>query len=415
MRPVDKWASLTASWLMRRLLPLLFVSLLLRTVMNAAHSDLHPLSALLPEAEVRLTLRGIAAEGEDVAVECRYTAQRERDVKKTRTMHLLPSIWRIGSNDLITTQRDDSLVARFTVKATAEGVTFAVPFHPPEGEHRTWGLHRIRVGRVEFERWSPAMPQLDPAFGLTCTPETLGGVVRLGGISAALLRGSLPLWPTLRRVDVEISADCRPEVTLWDPLQKHHWDGWRQTNPEPFPGGATFVARHVNGPTVFRAHDVPAISPGPGPDVRVPVPPAGAIPGIGLEVYWPTGDRLEFPEVRFEGGVSVLALPTAKLNARLRAILLDSVTRRPGWEMASVTSAEWREIDAAAVPADAAGVAWEVETRSENRSVLVAQRKNLVEPWIFLFGSDYAEERRMAIAGVVVYPTKWTGPLPGEL
>ena len=400
---------------MRRLLPLVFVSLFLGAAMNAANSDLHPLATLLPEAELRVTLRGIAEAGEDVAVECRYTAQRERDVKKTRAIHLLPSIWRIGSNDFITTQRDDSLVARFTVKATAEGAAFTVPFHPPAGEHRAWGLHWIRVGRVEFDRWTAAMPQVDPAFGLTCTPDTLGGTVRWGGITAAPLRGSLPLWPTLRRVDVEISPVCRPEVTLWDPLQKHYWDGWRQTNPEPFPGGSTFVARHVKGPTVWRAHDVPAISPGPGPEVRIPVPPAGAIPGIGLEVYWPEGENLEFPEVRFEGGVSVLALPEARLNARVRAILRDSVTRRPGWEMASVSSAEWQEIDAVATPADAAAVTWEVEDRKDGRNVLVATRKNLSEPWVFLFGADYDEERRVAIAGIMVYPTQWTGPLPGDL
>ncbi|MBL9210751.1 MAG: hypothetical protein JNL92_09815 [Opitutaceae bacterium] len=383
--------------------------------MNAAPSDLHPLSTLLPEAEMRLTLRGIAEVGEDVAVECRYTAQRERDVKKTRTIHLVPSIWRIGSNDFITTQRDDSLVARFTVKATADGVSFAVPFHPPDGEHRAWGLHRIRIGRVEFDRWTAERPQIDPAFGLTCAPDALTGTVRPGGIMAAPLRGSLPLWPTLRRVDLEISPVCRPEVILWDPMKKHHWDGWRQTNPQPFPGGETFVARHVSGPTVWRAHDVPAISPGPGPEVRIPVPPPGAVPGIGLEVYWPEGGRLEFPEVRFDGGVSVLALPEAKLNARLRAILLNSVTRRPGWEMASVAAAEWREIDAAATPAEAAAVAWEVEDRSDGRNVLVATRKNLSEPWVFLFGADYDGERRVAIAGIMVYPTQWTGPLPGDL
>lgn len=412
---MDNGPRFAPSWVMRRLLPLVFLSSLLITIMNAARSDLHPLSALLPEAEVRFELRGLAVQGEDVAVECRYTAQRERDVKKTRTIHLLPSIWRIGSNDLVTTQRDDSLVARFTVKATAEGVMFSVPFHPPEGENRAWGLHRVRVGRVEFERWTPAQPELDAGFGLMCAPDALTGTVRLGGITAAPLRGSLPLWPTLRSVELEISPVCRPEVTLWDPTKKHYWDGWRQTNPQPFPGGETCVARHVGGPTVWRAHDVPAISPGPGPEVRVPVPPVGALPGIGLEVYWPEGGRLEFPDVRFDGGVSVLALPESKLNARLRAILLDSATRRPGWEMASVSSGEWKEFDAAADPADAAAVTWEVEDRGEGRSVLVAERKSLREPWIFLFGADYDDERRVALAGVMVSPTRWTGPLPADL
>lgn len=411
---MDRTPSFAANWAMRRLLPWLIVSLLLRADMNAAHSDLHPLSTLLPEAELRLTLRGVSEDGEDVAIECRYTAQRERDVKKTRSIHLLPSIWRIGSNDLITTQRDDSLVVRFTVKATADGVTFAVPFHPPDGDHRAWGLHRIRIGRVEFERWTSAMPQLDPEFGLACTTDTLVGKVRWGGLAAAPLQGSLPLWPTLRRIDVELSADCRPEVTLWDPMQKHHWDGWRQTNPQPFPGGATFVARHISGPTVWRAHDIPAISPGPGPEVRVPVPPPGAISGIGVEVYWPEGERLELPEAQLGGGVSVLALPVAKLNARIRTILLDSVTRRPGREMASVSSAEWKEIDAAAVPPDSAGVAWEIAKRSDDRDVLMAERKDLREPWIFLFGSDYDAERRVAIAGIAIYPTAWTGLLPGD-
>ncbi len=394
--------------------PLLLLPLFLPLPMNASDSGLHPLSTLLPEAEVRIILRGIADAGEEVGIECHYRAQRERDVKKSRSWHVFSPAGRIGSNDLVTTQREEALTTRLSVTATGEGVAFSVPFHPPEGEHRNWGLERIRVGRVEFAAWSEVVPVLDPGFGLMCSASELRGTFRRGGINALPLRGSLPLWPTLRQVELIFDPVCRPEVRLWDAAQKHHWDGWRTTTPEGWPGGTTVTVRHREGPTVWRLHELHPVAPGRGAPYVQPSPPVGATPGLELEVFWPEGAELEFPEVKFDGSVDVLALPLAKLDARARELLRTAGTLRPGVELLSLNRPEWKVFATLADDDPSGAVGWELRDAGNDRSVLVARRVRLEESYVFLFGSDYDEDRRVAIAGIVLHPRRWDGPVPPE-
>ncbi len=395
------------------LLLLLFPALLLAS-MNASPSGLHPLSSPLPEARIEFTLRQLVTAGESVMVESRYSAHRERDVRKQRHFHLLGSVFRIGSNDLVTVQRDEFFVARQTVTATAAGIAFAVPLRAPDEEYRAYGLESVRVGRVEFGRWTSDTPILPHGFGLVAERDALTGRFRREGIGALPLSGKLPLWPSLRRVDVAIENVCRPAVELWDPMKKHHWDGWRQTTPQDWPGGRTILARHIAQPTVWRVHEYHAYPPGSAPPILRPEPPVGVLPGVEREAFWPEGSAIEFPEVLFAEPASVLSLPVARLTARARQILADAATLRPGLEHLSVSAAEWGELDALATGNPPAGVEWEIKAAEGDRSILVGHRREFTEAWIHLFGIEYDDDRRYAVAALVLHPQRWTGELPKD-
>src|SRR5688500_11872940 len=88
---------------MRGRFPQLLVSLFaLLLPMTGASSGLHPLKHALPEGGIQFTLRNAAHAHEEIVVECDYRPRRERDVRKERALHLIDSVWRIGSRDVLT-------------------------------------------------------------------------------------------------------------------------------------------------------------------------------------------------------------------------------------------------------------------------------------------------------------------------
>lgn len=385
--------------------------------MSASDPSLHPLGESVAAGTIQFTLHDAAVVDERVAIECVYRPYRERDVIKHRSLHLLGSAFRIGSGP-VSTQRDEFHSVRQEVRPTNSTARFAVALRDPEADFSAYQLASIRilgqrVGSLEFERWFPKTPALPAGFGLNCTPEKLGGTVRPGGLGAHPLGGSLPLWPTLRAVELTYAPVDKPEIQLWDALAKKHWEGWRLTTPESWPGGSTVVARHIAGPTVWRGHDYFAFPPAGAPTVARPVPPVGVLPGVSLEVFWSKGDTLDFPEVILEGTVDMIALPVAKLTPRAREILALNTTLQPGLEPASISVADWELLNGLAVPSDAVPVATALKTNAEGKDVMQMKRGGkFTEPWLFLFGSGYDANRRYSLRALVLHPQPWTGPLP---
>lgn len=408
-RRVQAW------WGMRGFVPkLLLMSLLALFSFTAARaSGLHPLKVELPEAELRLTLRGTARENEDVVVECEYRPRREWDVRKERSLHLFDVLpWRIGSRDAVTVNRDEAVQKMQVVRAQGTTVSVVVPLRHPDAAYHAYQLARVRVGNIEFERWSPEPPALDAGFGLVCSPERLTGTVRQGGLAAAPLNGKLPLWPKLRDVDLTISSATAPTVRLWEARTKHHWDGWRQTTPEFWHGGETILARHVDGTTVWRTHEYYSILPAAAEPVTRPAPPAGVLPGIHVEVYWPTGDTIDLPDAHFDRPAAVLPLRASQLTFRAKELLARSVETRAGLEKNSLSAEEWRELEALVDESDPAPVEFSLRPSKDGKDRMTVQRLELKESWVYLFGVEYDSERRFGVAALLLSPAQWTGPTP---
>lgn len=388
-------------------------------VMPASDSSLHPLNKPMPAGEVQFTLRDAGCPGQPVGIECVYQPCRERDVIKRRSWHLLGSPFRIGSG-LTSVQREEFHHARQEVRPADRSVQFRVALQDPDARYSRYQLASVRVvsgcvGTIEFKRWFPETPSLDPGFGLGCAKDTLRGMIHPSGLGPGPLAGYLPLWPTLRTVDLTYVPANMTVVQLWEASAKHHWDGWRQATPQQWPGGSTIVARHLTAPTVWRAHEYHPFSRPDAPTNAKPVPPADALPGVVLEVFWPEGDRLEFPEVRFERPVDLLALPVARLTPRAREVLALGATLRPGLEHHSLGSAEWNELESVAADADKIPVVTEINPGADGRELMVIKRRvGLKEPWLFVFGAEYDhfQGRRHAVKALVINPVRWTGPQP---
>lgn len=385
--------------------------------MIASDTNLHPLGKAIEPGEIQFTLRRAANPGETFGVECVYRPYRARDLKKTRHLNLLRGWIGGGSLDLIRTQEEESHSVRETFQSTGTTLDFKVSLHDPDKDHPAYQLASVRLvggvtGTLEFQRWFAETPPLDPGFGLTCEKSSLGGVLRPSGIGSQPLRGSFPLWPTLRSVDVEFLPVEVPTVRLFEATAKHHWDGWRQTTPAHWPGGRTIVLRHVKTPTVWREHEYNAFPPGRETVAVRPAPPQGVLPGVQLEVFWPEGDHLEFPETRFDRDVQLNAVPLSKLPPRMRELLAQSVHLRPGWEPASISAKEWHDLEES-VPEIDMPLAIEMAPSAGSQTVLKISRKaGFKEPWVCTFGTAYDDGRRVVLTSLLVKPERWNGPLP---
>lgn len=372
--------------------------------------DLHPLGAELPAADVRFDVSGVHA----ALAESTYRPRRQRDVRKTRHWHLLGSLWRIGSRDLVTVQREGSYVERAEVADASGVVSFTTSLRARSGRHARYQLAEVRLGDVRFARWFEGPPALPPGFGLAVTPDALTGDVLLDGLGAEPLRGALPLWPGLRRVSLRVARSASRRIELFDPASRHHWDGWRQAVPEPWPGGQTITARHIEAVTVWRAHEALVVPPSGAPPVARLAPPAGVPAGVALEVFWPGGARIELPEARFEGPVDVLGFEAGELPPRALALLEDLVTLRPGRAPGTLATAEWDELEDLAAPPDSWPVAL-APCASKDRGERVEVRRE-PRPWsdsfLCVFGAEIGGDGRRAAAALLLHPRPFDGPLP---
>jgi hypothetical protein len=385
--------------------------------MSAADPNLHPLGQAISPGEIQFTLRGAASAGDSCSVECVYRPYRERDVKKTRHLNLLRGWIGSGSRELIRVQREDFHSVRRQFTATGSDLTFTASLRDPDDEHAAYQLDSVRVvsrltGTLEFERWFATTPELEGGFGLKCSETSLLGTLRPSGLGAQPLRGSPPLWPTLRTVDLEFRPVDVPVVRLFESMSKHHWDGWRQTTPESWPGGRTIVLRHIGAPTVWREHEYHAFPPARERVAVVPKPPPGVLPGIHVEVFWPEGESLHFPETLFEHDVKVVAVPVSKLPPRMAELLAQSVRLRPGCESSSLSAKEWEELDAS-VPEVELPLTLEMVPSAEERSALkIVRLPGFKEPWVCSFGAPYDSDRRVVVTSLLVKPERWAGALP---
>lgn len=380
--------------------------------MIATASGLHPLRTVLPETEIRFMLRQVARDGELVAVECVYRPARERDVKKNGFLHLIDWPGRAGSRDLLSVHRDEAHIVSRTVRASADGVNLALPLRDPDPARRKYQLATVRIGPLEFERWFDTAPNLDRGYGLVCAGDALTGQIRRTGLDARPLDGVLPLWPTLRRVELTLVRVDVPVVQLWDSMSKHFWDGWRKAAPVDWPGGRTVVARHVDSPAVWRGHEYHGILPADAPTVEQPRPPEGVPAGVELEIFWPAGDVLTLPEAKFDRAPVVVPLRLSRLNPRARALLAHSVAARPGLELHTLSATEWAELDALAEDPESLPVDLAMEAGADGKDVFTLRRRSLAEPWLFLFGVAYDADTRVKIGALVLRPERWPGPLP---
>ena len=385
--------------------------------MSASRSGLHPLAQRIAPGEIQFTLRDAGVSGERIGVTLSYRPYRERDVTKQRRFHLFGWWGRNHSQDRITVQREESHEVRQVVIATGSTIAFAAPLRDQDAHHEPYQLASVRVvgqriGTVEFQRWFADAPVLDPGFGFVGTTDSLRGTLRPSGLGARPLSGSLPLWPALRVVDLQFAPVSCPTLRLWDSAAKHHWDGWRSATPQGWPGGRSIVTRHIAGPTVWRDHETFAFLPADSPEVARIAPPPDTLPGVALDVFWPDGEVLEFPEVRFDAPVDCIALAVARLSPRVRELLARSVTLRPGLEMGSLAASEWAELSALAADTSEVPVAMEMVDAPDGRTVLRLRRRGLAEPWLLLFGAGYEEDRRCVLTSLLLDPSRWNGPVP---
>ena len=395
----------------------ILLTLLFALRMSGSNPSLHPLSQAIGPGDVHFTIRAAAVVGEDYAVEAVYSPRREWDVKKTRHLGLL-SGWIGGtSSDLIKTQREEFHIFRQQLTATNKDMTFVVPLRDPDTAYKAYQLDDVRIvgritGTLKFDRWFPETPTLDPGYGLRCEATALRGEVRTSGLAAHPLRGSLPLWPTLREVDLTFRSVHVPLLWLFESSRKHYWDGWRKTSPESWPGGQTIVLRHTNAPTVWREsgyHPYPAGRETPPPR---PVPPTGILPGVHLEIFWPEGDVLDFPETRFDSDVAMVSVPVSKLPPRAAELLADSVRLRPGLEHGSLSAKEWEELEES-LPDIERPLTLEMAANKDDNSILRITRKpGFTEPWLCLFVTPYDNERRVLVTSLLLSPQRWTSALP---
>lgn len=396
-----------------------FLAIGLALRMEASDPSMHSLGQPVGPGEIQFTLRGAASAGESYAVECVYRPHRERDVKKTRHLNLLRGWIGSGSRDLVKVQREEFHSVRRPFTATGSDMTFAVSLHDPDGEYAAYQLESVRVvgsvtGTLEFERWFATTPDLDDGFGLKCTATSLRGTLRPSGLAAPPLRGSPPLWPTLRTVDLEFTPVDVPVVRLFEATSKHHWDGWRQSTPQSWPGGRTLVLRKTGEPTVWREHEYYAFPPAGEPRAIRPAPPQDVMPGVQVEVFWPEGESLPFPETRFERDVQVVVAPVSKLPPRMIELLAQSVRLRPGWEPSSLSAREWQDLEASAPEIDLP-LSIEMAASDDGRTTLkISRRHAFTEPWICIFGAAYDADRRFVVTSLRVSPERWSGPLPAD-
>lgn len=394
-----------------------FLVLFFAARMPASDSSLHPLGRPVEFGEIRFALRSAASAGETLGLECVYRPHRERDVKKTRHLNLLRGWIGGGSRDWIRVQHEEFHSVRRRIAATGSDVSFVVPLRDPEDGHDAYQLDAVRIvggvmGNLSFERWFAAPPKLHPGFGLACTATELRGVLRPSGLGAQPLRGSPPLWAGLRTVDLEFVPMEVPAVRLFESSAKHHWDGWRQTTPHTWPGGRTIVVRHVGAPTVWREHEYFAFPPASESGVVEPVPPRGVLPGVHLEVFWPEGESLAFPETRFERDVTVVATPVSKLPARTRELLAESVRLRPGCEPSSMSADQWAELETSVAKIDPPVSVEMASAADGERTLRVGRGRGFAEPWLYAFGAAYETGRRFVVTCLVLSPERWTGSLP---
>ncbi|MBL9169116.1 MAG: hypothetical protein JNN07_15355 [Verrucomicrobiales bacterium] len=385
--------------------------------MSAADPSLHSLAQPIPPGDVQFTLREAAGAGEASGVEAVYRPYRERDVKKTRSLNLWRGWMGSGSRELIRVQREEFRSVRQSLVASGSNLTFAVSLRCPDAKYGAYQLQSVRVvagrlGHLEFERWSTETPILDAGFGLQCSVSSLRGEARPSGLAAQPLRGSLPLWPTLRTVDLQFSPVEVPVVRLFESTSKHHWDGWRQTIPQGWPGGRTIVLRQVNGPTVWREHEYYAFPPANEPPLAHPVPPSGVMSGIQVEVFWPEGGSLDFPETRFETSVEMIAVALSKLPPRMAELLAHSVRLRPGIEPGSISAQEWRELEAS-VPELELPLSIEMAPSAQGSTALkITRRPAFTEAWVCTFAAPYDDARRFLLTSLLLRPERWIGPVP---
>lgn len=386
--------------------------------MSASDPHLHPLGRAVDPGEIQFTLRKAAMPGESYAVECVYRPWRARDVKKSRHLNLFGGWIGGGSPGLIKVQREEFHSVRHSYTATGSDMKFTVSLRDPDSEYRAYQLETVRVvgrvsGTVEFERWFVAMPNLDPGFGFECGATALHGAVRPSGLGAQPLRGSLPLWSTLRWVELEWKAVEVPVLRVFEATSKHHWEGWRQTTPHSWPGGRTIVVRQVGDPTVWREHEYHAFPPAGEPLELQLAPPQGVMAGVHLEIFWPEGDSLEFPETNFERDVEMMAVPVSKLPGRMRELLGQSVRLRPGWESSSISAEEWKEMEAL-VPERRMPLAMEMAPSGSGGKarLKMVRLSGFSEPWVWAFGTVYDDNRRYRLTTLLITPERWRGSLP---
>jgi hypothetical protein len=386
--------------------------------MSASDPNLHPLGRAVDPGEIQFTLRSAATTGESYAVECVYRPWRARDVKKSRHLNLFGGWIGGGSPGLIKVQREEFRSVRHSYTATGSDMKFTVSLREPDSEYRAYQLETVRVvgrvtGTVEFERWFVAAPNLEAGFGFKCETTTLHGTVRPSGLGAQPLRGSLPLWSTLRSVELEWKAVEVPVVRVFEATSKHHWDGWRQTTPQSWPGGRTIVLRHVGNPTVWREHEYHAFPPaGESPGIQL-TPPQGVMAGVHLEIFWPEGESLEFPETNFERDVEVIAVPVSKLPHRMSELLGQSVRLRPGWESSAISAEEWREMEVLVLESRMPLAMEMAPSGGGGKATLkMARLSGFNEPWVCAFGAAYDDNRRYRLTTLLVTPERWSGSLP---
>lgn len=402
---------------LRRLATLTTLLFFTHSSMNASQSGLHPIDQPISAGTIEFTLRDAARAKDPLAIECVYQPHRERDVIKRRSWHLLGSAFRIGSG-LTSVQREEFHSVRQEIRPTNTIARFTVDLRDPDAGHPKYQLASVRIvggrlGTLEFKRWFPVTPGLDPGFGLTCTTDRLGGTIRPSGLGAPPLAGALPLWPTLRTVDLTFTPIKAPVIQFWDASAKLHSKGWRQSIPQQWPGGSTVIARNIAAPTVWRVHEYLPYPTGDAPTLARPTPPPEALPGVALEIFWPDGNMLEFPEVRFEPAVDMVALPAARLSARARELLVSGTTLRPGLEHHTLSAAEWEELEALAVDRDDVPIDLEMKVTAGGDDLMQMKRSDkLTEPWLILLATGYDNDKRYSMKAIVVDPKCWTGLLP---
>lgn len=395
----------------------IFLPLLLTLRMSGSNPDLHPLSQAIDPGDIQFKLRSAAAAGEDYAVEAVYRPRREWDVKKSRNLGLLGGWIGGNSGELIRTQRETFHSLRQQFTATNSEMDFTVPLRDPDADFKSYQLESVRIvgrltGTFRFERWFPDHPTLDSGFGLHCAKDRLHGNLRPSGLASAPLQGSLPLWPTLRQVELDFAPVHVPGLHLFEASAKQHWDGWRKTSPQSWPGGQTIVLRHTNTPTVWRANEYhPFPAGGDAPHTR-PQPPAGILPGVHVEVFWPEGDVLDFPETRFDSDVEMVSVPVSKLPSRAAELLADAVRLRPGLEHGSLSAKEWEELEVS-LPETDRPLTLEMASPKDDQSILrITREPGFTEPWLCLFVTPYDGERRILVTTLLISPHRWPGPLP---
>lgn len=358
-------------------------ALVLLSALHAQAQALHPLGTALPDAELQFVVRDVARAGKSVLVQAIYQPYREADVHTSRNFHLLDILpWRSGSRDLMTVSREDSHRVEITAvaqpvpatdaqaRATQTSIRFTVPLRDPNPAYGGFQLVRVQVGTLEFGRWFAEAPMLDPAFDISTTASSLQGTARMGAMGAAPLGGALPLWPGLRTIDVVDNPASQPTLDLWDASKNAEPTDW---------------------------HIVPARN----------------APGVAYDIYWPQGDSLLLPRVRFDLPSDVIALPVAHLTPRAQALLVRSISARPGTESSALTAAEWNELDALATAEEEPDpVALKVEQAALGRTFfdLTLSRRKFTEPWLYLFGAEYDNRRHVSITGMVLHPTPWKVP-----